>query len=104
MVDKMTLEIKNLRHKSNELRLELSKFKEYIDNTMSGQKRIIQEMENMIKSTFGECPHVCCAHTSNEPDNNNKSLFTMFENECLGQRSFTQSLVIEVENEHPKNT
>ncbi|CAI9292682.1 unnamed protein product [Lactuca saligna] len=104
MVDKMTLEIKNLQHKSNELRLELSKFKEYIDNTMSSQKRIIQEMENMIKSTFGECPHVCCAHTSNESNNNNKSLFTMSENECLGQRSFTQSLVIEVENEPPKNT
>ncbi|KAI3495273.1 hypothetical protein L1887_37535 [Cichorium endivia] len=72
MGEKMTFEIKKLERESKELDLELNKFKEYVDDTISNQKRIVQVMANAIKSTFGQHHDAHCAYMSNEPENDNK--------------------------------
>ncbi|XP_023759105.1 heat stress transcription factor A-2e [Lactuca sativa] len=100
MADKMTCEIQKLECESKELDLELSKFKEYVDNTLSDQKRIVQAMANAIKSTFDQYHHVRGAHMSKETNNNNKGKGAQnLKTSELGQSSFSQSLVIEVEDE-----
>ncbi|KAI3710339.1 hypothetical protein L2E82_40117 [Cichorium intybus] len=61
-----------LERESKELDLELNKFKEYVDDTIANQKRIVQAMANVIKSTFGQHHDAHCAHMSNEQENDNK--------------------------------
>lgn len=110
--DKMTLEIKKLEHESKELDLELNKFKEHVETTISNQKRIVEAMSNAIKSTFGQHHHVCGAHMSNEPENNSKDKATQSPTSygrqgrgalVLGQTSFSQSCGIE-EDDLPSDT
>ncbi|XP_071741162.1 heat stress transcription factor A-2b-like [Rutidosis leptorrhynchoides] len=95
MNEKMSREIKKIESESREIDYELNAFKEYVDNTISNQKKILQVMSKAIKTILDSHKDVYAAQEVEFSDNVTRSLT------LTGQHGQEENLVGESSSSAP---